>query len=72
MIAIAGADGSVLQMNAGVYTLASKDSADVYFGLGLGASATEAIALMDSAQAMYSNLVTAVGQGPPALTLSTA
>jgi hypothetical protein len=56
----AGADGSVFQMNAGLYSLGSKDSADVYFGLGLGTTATEAIALMDSAQAKYSKLVTAV------------
>jgi hypothetical protein len=57
----AGVDGSVLQMNAGLYTLAPKDSADVYYGVGLGATAAEAIALMDSAQAKYSaKLVTAV------------
>jgi hypothetical protein len=56
----ASADGSVLQMNAGVYNLAPKDSADVYFGLGLGATAAEAIALMDSAQTKYSKLVVSV------------
>ena len=56
----AGVDGSAVQMNAGVYNLAAKDSADVYFGIGLGATSAEAIALMDSAQAKYSKLVTAV------------
>jgi hypothetical protein len=56
----AGINGSVLQMNAGLYTLAPKDSADVYYGVGLGASASEAIALMDSAQAKYGKLVTSV------------
>jgi hypothetical protein len=56
----AGVDGSAVQMNAGLYNLASKDSADVYFGVGIGATSTEAIALMDSAQAKMSKLVTAV------------
>jgi hypothetical protein len=56
----AGVDGSVVQLNAGVYNLAPKDSADVYFGIGIGATAAEAIALMDSAQAKYSKLVTSV------------
>ena len=56
----AGVNGSVVQMNAGVYNLAPKDSADVYFGVGLGASAAEALAVMDSAQAKYGKLVTAV------------
>jgi hypothetical protein len=56
----AGVDGSAVQMNAGVYNLASKDSADLYFGIGIGATASEAIALMDSAQAKMSKLVTAV------------
>jgi hypothetical protein len=56
----AGPDGSAVQMNAGLYTMAAKDSADVYFGIGIGASATEALALMDSAQAKYGKLVTAV------------
>ena len=56
----AGVNGSVLQMNAGLYNLSPKDSADVYFGVGLGTTASEAIALMDSAQTKYSKLVTAV------------
>ncbi len=56
----ASPDGSAVQMNAGVYNLAPKDSADVYFGVGLGATATEAIAVMDSAQAKYGKLVTSV------------
>jgi hypothetical protein len=57
---VAGADGSVVQLNAGLYNLAPKDSADVYFGIGIGSTAAEAIAVMDSAQAKYSKLVTAV------------
>lgn len=57
---VAGPDGSAVQMNAGLYNLAPKDSADVYFGVGLGATATEAIAVMDSAQAKYGKLVTSV------------
>ncbi|MCX6144004.1 MAG: T9SS type A sorting domain-containing protein [Ignavibacteriales bacterium] len=56
----AGPDGSAVQMNAGLYNLAPKDSADVYFAIGLGASAAEAIAVMDSAQTKYSKLVTSV------------
>jgi hypothetical protein len=40
--------------------MAPHDSADVYFGIGLGSSAAEAIALMDSAQAKFSKLVTSV------------
>jgi hypothetical protein len=56
----ASADGSIFNMNAGLYTLASKDSADLYFGMGVGTSAAEALALMDSAQTKYSKLVTAV------------
>jgi len=56
----AGADGSVFCMNAGLYTLAPKDSADLYFGMGIGATAAEAIALMDSAQAKYGKFVTSV------------
>ena len=55
-----GADGSVFSMNAGLYTLAPRDSADLYFGLAIGASSTEAIALMDSAQAKYNKFVTSV------------
>jgi hypothetical protein len=56
----AGPNGSVVQINAGPYNLAPKDSADVYFGVAIGASESEAIALMDSAQAKYGKLVTAV------------
>ena len=59
-LVVAGIDGSVYQMNAGLYNLARKDSADVYFAVGLGLTAAEAIAVMDSAQAKYSKLVTAV------------
>ena len=56
----AGPDGSAYQMNAGLYNLARKDSADVYFGVGIGATATEAVALMDSAQVKMAKLVTSV------------
>ena len=56
----AGADGSVFCMNAGLSTLASKDSVDLYFGMGVGATPAEAIALMDSAQAKYGKLLTVV------------
>jgi hypothetical protein len=56
----AGVDGSIFEMNAGLFNLKAKDSADVYYGLGLGTTAVEAIALMDSAQARYSKLVTSV------------
>jgi len=56
----AGPDGSAVQMNAGLYNLKSKDSADVYFAVGLGASVAEALAVMDSAQTKYSKLVTFV------------
>jgi hypothetical protein len=47
-------------MNAGLYSLAPKDSADVYFAVGLGATAAEALAVMDSAQAKYSKVLTSV------------
>jgi hypothetical protein len=56
----AGIDGCAVQMNAGLYNLASKDSADVYFGIGIGTTAVEAIALMDSAQAKYNRALTSV------------
>ena len=56
----ASADGSIFNMNAGLHTLASKDSADIYFGMGVGASVAEALALMDSAQVKYSKILTAV------------
>jgi hypothetical protein len=56
----AGPDGSAVQMNAGLYSLAPKDSADVYFAVGLGATAAEALAVMDSAQAKYSKVLTSV------------
>ena len=56
----AGTDGSVVQMNAGLYNLAPKDSADAYFGIGIGATAAGALAVMDSAQAKYGKLVTNV------------
>jgi hypothetical protein len=56
----AGADGCVFSMNAGLYTMAPKDSVDLYFGMGIGATATEALALMDSAQAKYNKALTSV------------
>ena len=56
----ASVDGSAVQMNAGLYTMAPKDSTDLYFAIGLGTTAAEAIAVMDSAQAKYNKLLTAV------------
>jgi hypothetical protein len=56
LLAAASSDGSVFQMNAGLYTLAAKDSTDIYFGVGIGASVNEALALMDSAQVKYGKL----------------
>ncbi len=56
----AGVDGSAVQMNAGLYTMAWKDSADVYFGIGIDTTAAGAIALMDSAQAKYNKALTSV------------
>ena len=56
----AGANGCVFCMNAGLYTMAPKDSVDLYFGMGIGATAVEALALMDSAQAKYNKALTFV------------
>jgi hypothetical protein len=56
----AGVDGVVFCMNGGLSTMAPKDSVDLYFGMGIGATAAEAIALMDSAQAKFNKVLTSV------------
>ncbi len=58
----AGVNGTAVQMNAGLFNMAWKDSADVYFGIGIDTTAAGAIALMDSAQAKYNSVLTSVGK----------
>ena len=64
---VAGSNGSIYQVNAGKFTLASKDSVQLFYAITYGASATEAIQWADSASAKYAVIATGVARSRQAL-----
>jgi hypothetical protein len=52
----AGTDGSMMGVNAGMFTVASGAAVDVYYAFGSGSSLTAAIASCDTAAVKYATL----------------
>ena len=66
-LALASADGSIMQLNAGQSTIAPGDSATYYYALVYGTSLAEMVASVDSAEARFNKVFTGVRQTDPAL-----
>jgi len=59
-----GVNGTIYNVNAGQLTLASKDSADLFYALGYGTSAATVIRACDSASAKLASISTTVPRDP--------
>jgi hypothetical protein len=67
LLLTAGSNGSIYEVNAGKFTLASHDSVQLFYAITYGATAAEAIQWADSAAARYTSITTSVARPQPAV-----
>lgn len=60
----AGSNGSIYNVNAGLYTIAAHDSAQVFYALAYGTSLSTMLAVIDTAVTKYTSVLTSVREIP--------
>jgi len=60
----AGSNGSIYNVNAGLYTIAAQDSAQVFYALAYGTSLSTMLAVIDTAVTKYTSVLTSVREIP--------
>ena len=60
LLLTAGSNGSIYEVNAGKFTLAPKDSVQLFYAVTYGATAAEVVQWADSALARYASIATGV------------
>lgn len=63
---VMGPNSGIFNVNAGLYNIAPKDTAVVYYAVVFGNSLNDMLAASDAAQARYNSLTTAVREHTPA------
>jgi hypothetical protein len=61
---VSGSDGSIYNVNAGLYTVAAHDSAQIFYAVAYGTSLATMLGVIDSAAAKYNSVLTSVREIP--------